>query len=112
MKSKAMLPTEQELAKRRKIHEVAEWKMMCNEELLHPSSNTFVVAVNVPLPEEKKAELNVWLNQQHTGKRIFGEDTIIPETLKTATHNLHKTHCYKMRFRINIQGNWIFEGFE
>ncbi len=98
-----MLPSEKE---------ITGWKKSINEDTLYPSSNIFVVTVNVPLPEEKKAELNVWLNQQHTGKRIFGGDAIIPETLKTATHNLHKTHCYKMRFRINMQGNWIFEGFE
>jgi hypothetical protein len=96
------LPTEKQIAKYSKKWLKENW----------PDSDEFVADVHISLPEEAARKLNVWLNLQHTGKRILGRDAIIADAHKEAAYQLHKCRSYRMKFRIDMNGNWIFIGFE
>ena len=90
--------------------EIARWSKKKIEKLF-PDSNTFTTEVDVSLPEEYKRSLDVWLNLQHTGKRIFGgDDTDIPDALKEASYNLHKCRRRTLKWKIDKFGNWEFLG--
>lgn len=78
-----------------------------------PDSDTFVTEVSVDIPDEQRSKLKVWLNLQHTGKRIFGQDdTELTPELTEAHYRLVRGRRYRMRFKIDKEGSWAFVGFE